>query len=77
MGHVWLGFSAEQIGSWLEPAGLERLVYRSLPADPAAKGPTLFAATATVPVIPQERPPGPRVSGSTVLSPTPATAPGK
>src|SRR5687768_1962524 len=41
MGHVWLGFSAEQL-----PAGLERLVYRSLPADPAAKGPTLFAATA-------------------------------
>ncbi len=46
MGHVWLGFSAEQLASWLEPAGLERLVYRALPADPSAKGPTLFAATA-------------------------------
>jgi SAM-dependent methyltransferase len=46
MGHVWLGFSSEQLASWLEPTGLERLVYRALPADPAAKGPTLFAATA-------------------------------
>jgi ubiquinone/menaquinone biosynthesis C-methylase UbiE len=46
MGHVWLGFSAEQLSSWLEPAGIERFVYRALPADPSAKGPTLFAATA-------------------------------
>jgi SAM-dependent methyltransferase len=46
MGHVWLGFSEPQLAGWLEPAGLGRLVYRSLPADPAAKGPTLFAATA-------------------------------
>ncbi len=46
MGHVWLGFSEAQLGSWLAPAGITRLVYRPLPADPAAKGPTLFAATA-------------------------------
>ena len=46
MGHVWLGFSERQLASWLEPAGIGRLVYRPLPADPAAKGPTLFAATA-------------------------------
>lgn len=46
MGHVWLGFSEAQLGGWLEPAGITRLVYRPLPADPAAKGPTLFAATA-------------------------------
>ena len=46
MGHVWLGFSEAQLAGWLAPAGVERLVYRSLPADPAAKGPTLFAATA-------------------------------
>ena len=46
MGHVWLGFSEAQLAAWLEPAGVARLVYRSLPADPTAKGPTLFAATA-------------------------------
>ena len=46
MGHVWLGFSEAQLADWLEPARIARLVYRPLPADPAAKGPTLFAATA-------------------------------
>lgn len=46
MGHIWLGFSEPQLTAWLEPAGIARLVYRSLPADPAAKGPTLFAAVA-------------------------------
>lgn len=46
MGHVWLGFSEAQLAGWLEPAGITRLVYRPLPADPEAKGPTLFAATA-------------------------------
>ena len=45
MGHVWLGFSPEQLGGWAEGAGLSGCRYTPLPADPEAKGPTLFAAT--------------------------------
>ena len=44
LGHVWQGFSAEQMVGWLGGAGFERVRYRALPADPSAKGPTLFAA---------------------------------
>jgi len=44
LGHVWQGFSAEQMSRWLDAAGFERVRYRPLPADPSAKGPTLFAA---------------------------------
>jgi len=47
MGHVWLGFSEEQIRAWLGDAGFERIRFRRLPADAAAKGPLLFAASAT------------------------------
>ncbi|HEX8693346.1 MAG TPA: metalloregulator ArsR/SmtB family transcription factor [Longimicrobium sp.] len=46
MGHVWLGFSGEQIGRWMEEAGFEGFRRVPLPPDPAAKGPTLFAASA-------------------------------
>ena len=46
MGHVWQGFSSAQIGGWMHDAGLEGNRYHPLPADPQAKGPTLFAATA-------------------------------
>jgi ubiquinone/menaquinone biosynthesis C-methylase UbiE/DNA-binding transcriptional ArsR family regulator len=46
MGHVWQGFSADQLAAWMAEAGLERFRYVALPADPAAKGPTLFAASA-------------------------------
>lgn len=46
MGHLWQGFSPEQMGEWIGGAGLEGFRYHPLPADPAAKGPTLFAATA-------------------------------
>jgi ArsR family transcriptional regulator len=46
MGHVWLGFSPEQLRGWAEEAGLGAPRYVPLPADPEAKGPTLFAATA-------------------------------
>ncbi len=46
MGHVWQGFSAGQMGEWLERAGFARWRYVPLPADPAARGPNLFAATA-------------------------------
>lgn len=46
MGHVWQGFSEAQLGGWLASAGFTGTRYRRLPADPAAKGPLLFAATA-------------------------------
>ena len=44
MGHVWRGFSEEQISSMLKDAGFFGGRYHPLPADEAAKGPTLFAA---------------------------------
>lgn len=47
MGHIWLGFEADQLRAWLAEAGCELVACRELPADPAAKGPNLFAATAT------------------------------
>ena len=46
MGHVWLGFSEKQLGGWLAAAGFEGARFITLPADPEAKGPALFAATA-------------------------------
>lgn len=46
MGHVWLGFSEEQLAGWLDAAGLGALRYTPLPVDPAARGPQLVAATA-------------------------------
>jgi ArsR family transcriptional regulator len=45
MGHLWLGFSPGTLGGWLEEAGLDGFRYHTLPADPEAKGPILFAAT--------------------------------
>lgn len=46
MGHVWRGFSEEQIAALFESAGLSGARYHPLPPDEAAKGPTLFAAVA-------------------------------
>lgn len=46
MGHVWQGFSEEQLKEWLGKAGFTGWRYRALPADPSAKGPLLFTATA-------------------------------
>jgi ubiquinone/menaquinone biosynthesis C-methylase UbiE len=46
MGQLWQGFSREQVAGWMESAGLSELRYVPLPADPAAKGPALFAASA-------------------------------
>ncbi len=45
MGHVWQGFDRDTLGGWMESAGLESYRYNGLPADPDAKGPTLFAAS--------------------------------
>ena len=47
MGHVWLGFDRRQLARWTGVAGLDGLRVIPLPPDPDAKGPTLFAATAT------------------------------
>lgn len=52
MGHVWLGFAADDVTRLMRDAGLVEARYHVLPADPAAKGPSLFVATATVPVRP-------------------------
>ena len=46
MGHVWQGFSEEQLRSWVQDAGLTVARYRVLPADPKAKGPALFSLVA-------------------------------
>ena len=46
MGHVWLGFSEKTIKKYLEGAGFEKASITALPADEAAKGPSLFVATA-------------------------------
>ena len=45
MGHVWPGFSAAQICQWGNDAGFQQIRIHALPSSPAAKGPTLFAAT--------------------------------
>ena len=45
MGHVWLGFSREQVSEWLVGAGFSRVKVVELPRDPGAKGPGLFVAT--------------------------------
>ncbi|MGV3719595.1 MAG: ArsR/SmtB family transcription factor [Actinomycetota bacterium] len=46
MGHVWLGFSEQQVQRYLAGAELENGVVRPLATDPEAMGPALFAATA-------------------------------
>ena len=46
LGHVWQGFDRDQIAEWLTQSSFTACRYRELPADPAAKGPALFAATA-------------------------------
>ena len=46
MGHVWLGFSESQVSRLLAGAGFADVRFRLLPAEPEARGPALFAATA-------------------------------
>jgi SAM-dependent methyltransferase len=45
MGHVWLGFSEDQMRKFLAQAGFDRVKVTNLPEDPDAKGPGLFVAT--------------------------------
>jgi ArsR family transcriptional regulator len=47
MGHVWLGFGADALEGWMREAGFGGVRYVALPPDPAAKGPSLFAARGT------------------------------
>jgi ubiquinone/menaquinone biosynthesis C-methylase UbiE/DNA-binding MarR family transcriptional regulator len=49
MGHVWQGFSEEQMTDWLTGAGFENVRYTPLPVDSAAKGPALFVVSASTP----------------------------
>jgi len=53
MGHAWQGFGEEELYAWCSEAGFEARMYQPLPADPSASGPTLFAASAIVPAIPE------------------------
>ena len=46
LGHVWQGFDESQVLGWLQDTGFVGCRYRALPSDPAAKGPSLFSATA-------------------------------
>lgn len=47
MGHVWLGFDAEQVKEWASAAGFASVRVHPLPPSPAAKGPSLFVAVLT------------------------------
>jgi ArsR family transcriptional regulator len=49
MGHVWQGFPAERMSSWMAEAGFDAPRFIPLPADPNAKGPALFVATGVKP----------------------------
>ena len=82
MGHVWLGFGDEAISRWLDRAGFVEVRFNPLPADPEAKGPTLFAAVAgasssprvvsrPVPEAVITEPDPPTVEIPTVAPPTP------
>lgn len=46
MGHVWLGFGEDQLRKLLAAAGFEKVRMATLAADPSAKGPALFVASA-------------------------------
>jgi ArsR family transcriptional regulator len=47
MGHVWLGFSEDQLRRLLSRAGFSTVRFAPLPADTEARGPELFTACAT------------------------------
>ena len=49
MGHLWQGFSHQQLERWTTDVGLVDFRAHALPASPAAKGPTLFVASCTKP----------------------------
>ncbi len=46
MGHLWQGFGRRELEEWLSGAGFEHPCWVPLPADPEARGPGLFSASA-------------------------------
>ena len=46
MGHLWPGFTKDQMRGWVTAAGLDAYRHIPLAPDPGASGPALFAATA-------------------------------
>ncbi len=46
MGHLWLGFTEDQMRDWTRLAGLDGYRHLPLAPEPEASGPALFAATA-------------------------------
>lgn len=46
MGHVWLGFSEDEVRSMLQQAGFRKARFQVLPPAPQASGPNLFAVSA-------------------------------
>ena len=50
LGHIWQGFTEEQVRAWVKDAGLTTARYRVLQADTAAKGPALFSLVARKPL---------------------------
>lgn len=47
MGHVWLGFAEDQVKRLLVQAGFDEVAIHALPPEDAARGPALFAASAS------------------------------
>jgi|688.fasta_scaffold15154_3 ubiquinone/menaquinone biosynthesis C-methylase UbiE len=47
LGHSWMGFSKEQIASWLTESGWTMERWMVLPPDPEAKGTQIFVTTAS------------------------------
>jgi SAM-dependent methyltransferase len=56
MGHVWLGFGDDQIHRLLEQAGFVRIHLHALTPAAAAKGPSLFSASAMSPSAVSRKP---------------------
>jgi ArsR family transcriptional regulator len=46
LGHVWQGFSDQQVWDWLGQSGFDRVLFRQLPPDRRAKLPELFVVSA-------------------------------
>ncbi len=55
MGHVWLGFSDEQMRRMLDAAGFAEVSIVSPPVEPKAKGPALLIATARSHSVPSNK----------------------
>ena len=52
MGHVWLGFTQDQIHNYADAAGFQNIRYQPLPHEPSVRGPGLFTAVAQRPLPP-------------------------